>query len=72
MPAPRTPPFITLVNDLVNAVATQTVAIQNLEAQVAAQSDDIEKLANFARFQAESFYGPGADIAGMWDGSDRY
>ena len=72
MPAPRTPPFLNLINDLANAVATQTTAIQNLEAQVASQSDDIEKLANFARFQAESFYGPGVDIVGMWDGSDRY
>lgn len=72
MPAPFTPPFVQLIQNLITAVNTQTTAIQNLEAQVAAQSEDIERLSNYARYQAESFYGPNTDITGMWDGTDRY
>ncbi len=72
MPAPFTPPFVTFIQNLLTEIQNQTVAIQNLEAQVVAQSEDIERLSNFARYQAESFYGPNANIAGMWDGTDRY
>jgi len=72
MPSPFTPPFVTIVQDLITEVQTQTAAIQNLEAQVAAQADDIDKLANLARYQAESFYGANLNITGIWDGTDRY
>ena len=72
MPAPFVPPFVQLIQTLITEIQAQTVAIQNLEAQVAAQSDDIEKVANFQRYSLESFYGSNADITGMWDGTDRY
>ena len=72
MPSPHTPPFVTTINNLVTEIQTQTTAIQNLEATVAAQSDHIEKMANFQRYMAESFYGPNANVTGIWDGTDRY
>ena len=72
MPSPHTPPFVTTINNLVIEIQTQTTAIQNLEATVAAQSDHIEKMANFQRYMAESFYGANANVTGIWDGTDRY
>lgn len=65
MPAPNSPPT--------NAILQQILlAIQNLQASVTAQGDDIDKLANYARYDAESTYGLNPDIEAIWDGSDRY
>ena len=72
MPAPFTPPFVTVINNLITEVQAQTTAIQNLEATVASQSEHIERMSNFQRYMAESFYGANANIGGIWDGTDRY
>lgn len=72
MPLPRTPPFVQAILDIQTELAAQTAALAALQVAVAAQKDDIEKIANFQRWQLESFYGAGTDITGMWDGTDRY
>ena len=72
MPAPFTPPFVGLIQALIAEIQAQTTAIQNLEATVAAQADDIDKMANYQRYHMESFYGPNPDIVGIWDNTDRY
>ena len=48
------------------------VAIANVEAQIVAQQDDIEKIANYARFDAESHHGADPSTQGIWDDTDRY
>ena len=72
MPSPFTPPLITFLQDLVTAIDANTVAVQNLEAAVTAQAENLEISVNLQRYMAESMFGANTDIDGIWDGSDRY
>lgn len=72
MPSPHTPPVVTVLNDILAAVDAQTLAIQSLEATVAAQAEHLEIAANMARYSAESIYGVNPNVTGIWDGTDRY
>ena len=72
MPPPHTPPAFQVFQDILTELQDQSTAILALQAQVAAQFDHIEKLANFARWEAESFYGGHPGITGIWDDTDRY
>ena len=65
MPAPATPPSQQIWQDILTA-------IQQLQAVVVAQGDDLDKIANYQRFLAESMYGASTSIANIWDGTDRY
>jgi len=69
MPAPRTPPF---ADEIVDKLDEVLVAVQNLEAQVAAQAEDLDRMANFSRLMYESMYGADPNSSGIWDGTDRY
>jgi len=72
MPAPKTPPTRDILLAIQGELVTMQTAIANVEAQVAAQADDIEKLANYARYDSESHHGADASTQGIWDGTDRY
>jgi len=72
MPAPSSPSQKQILIDLLAEVQAQGIAIAALTAAVQAQQDDIEKLANYARYDSESQYGPNADIVGIWEDTDRY
>lgn len=65
MPSPKTPPTTDLLEDILAAINSLNIAVQG-------QTEDIERIANFQRYMAESFYGANADIAGIWDATDRY
>ena len=72
MPAPSTPSQKETLEAILLETQAQTVAISNLEAQVAGQAEMIEIQANFLRLMYEATFGPDASTSGIWDGSDRY
>ena len=65
MPAPATPSQ----KETLEAIL---LAVQELQALVIAQGDDIDKIANYQRYIAESAVGANTDIVGIWEGTDRY
>lgn len=65
MPSPKTPPTTDLLEDILAAINNLNIAVQG-------QTEDIERIANFQRYMAESFYGANTDISGIWDATDRY
>lgn len=65
MPSPRVPPLYALLIDIRDRIAS-------LEATVATQSEDIERIANYSRLHYESMFGADASSAGIWDGTDRW
>jgi hypothetical protein len=72
MPSPNSPPSNQILTDILTAIVAQGVEIAALTVAVSAQQDDIEKLANYARYDSESTYGPNVDIANIWSDTDRY
>ena len=72
MPSPKNPPTRDILLAIQGELVTMQTAIANVEAQIVAQQDDIEKLANYARYDAESQHGVDANTTGIWDGTDRY
>jgi len=69
MPTPRTPPF---VDELVAKLDAIELAITNMEAAIVAQSEDLERVANYQRLSYENMYGADTSSSGIWDGTDRY
>jgi hypothetical protein len=69
MPTPNTPPF---ADEILATLANIEAAVLANAAAIAAQAEDLDRIANFQRLMYESMYGADVNSAGIWDGSDRY
>lgn len=72
MPTPSTPSLSAKIDQLTAAVQAQTVEIQINTAAIQNLQINIERVANFQRYMAESFFGATPSSQGMWDGTDQY
>ena len=72
MPSPKVPPIYQILVDIKTATEANTVAVQALQAEVAAQGEDIIRTSQLLRYLNESSVGADANITGIWDGTDRY
>jgi len=72
VPTPRTPPMIAVLENIEAEVQAQSALIVAQTAAIAALAEDLDRVANYQRYTAESTFGATPSSAGIWDGTDRY